>query len=353
MCPNPEEKLAQDCLANPWGPNDGPRRECLSLMEPKRIDDDVWLARMCQKIQCPPNEIRATTKDGACDCIAPPRVIGSPTAGCPIGQYAMCPFEEPNACLCLPPDLGSTPFGNNPVCRLDMAAYPGSLEEWTVPSRDMLAVHRIGNDNFVMFETGRQPAISAVMPTFFRDAFTAVGTVIRPRAVISRARPASTNLDLQLYCHNPAQNLHHVAMGQCRLNGLTPGVPGSCDITLNASIRDRCMTGAFSFEWTVQAPTSYVGSVGVGRFDFAGTMTATPSNRLFPLCPRPTTTPAPSPTNPTPDDPFITRLAPRPLWEAAGGTPINPDVLLPLGGGGSVRVTPAVSLLDYIRAFAP
>ena len=234
-----------------------------------------------------------------------------------------------------------------------MTQYPGPLSGWTIPNRDLVAVNRIGNENFVTFRTGRTTQVSAVMPTFYRNTLASVGTVVHPRTVISRARADSGNLDLQLYCHNPGQNLNHVAMGQCRLNGLTPGVPGTCDITLNASIRDRCLTGAFAFEWNVQAPLSYVGSIGVGRYDFAGTLTATPPAQLAPICPPPITTPAPTPDNPTPDNPFITRLAPRPLWEAAGGTPLNPDVLLQLGGGGSVRLEPSVSVLDWIRAFAP
>jgi hypothetical protein len=90
------------------------------------------------------------------------------------------------------------------------------------------------------------------------------------------------------------------------------------------------LNGAFTFELNVQAPTSYKGFVGVGKFDFAGTLETTPAGTLAPLCPRP--------------NPFDFTVAPRPLWTELGGTQANPDVSIGLGAGGTTRVIPAIYL---------
>jgi hypothetical protein len=121
-------------------------------------------------------------------------------------------------------------------------------------------------------------------------------------------------------------------MGQCRLNSLTPGTPGNCDITLTASLRNSCFEGGsgFTLEWDVQAPTVYKGFIGISGFTFQGTLQQTATSLLAPTCPRP------------PPDAFAPTI--RPLFEALGGSPTVGDIFYTLGIGGTVRVEQTVSL---------
>jgi len=333
-CPSPSEKLAQECLSAPQGPDDNPMPsfQCRTLLQPKQTPDNVWTARVCDRETCPDGEVATTTADGtSCECRFEPPIVGG-GLGCPQANVALCLPDDTAPCLCEPIDFGNVPFGNDPTCRIDMTAFPGSLDAWTLPDPGLIDLHTIGSASYLTFQTGVKSQVSAVSPTFHRNTFPAVGPVMRSPAFISVPRPVSANLDVQLYCTNPGNNLFHGYMGQCRLNSLTPGTPGNCDITLTASLRNSCFEGGsgFTLEWDVQAPTVYKGFIGISGFTFQGTLQQTATSLLAPTCPRP------------PPDAFAPTI--RPLFEALGGSPTVGDIFYTLGIGGTVRVEQTVSL---------
>jgi hypothetical protein len=333
-CPSPSEKLAQECLSAPPGNDDNPMPslQCRNLLKPAQTPDNVWTSRICDRERCPDGKVAITSADGtSCECRVEPQIVGG-GLGCPVSNVALCLPDNTAPCLCEPIDFGNVPFGDDPTCRIDMTAFPGSLDAWTLPDPGLIDQHTIGGTSFLAVQTGVKSQVAAVSPTFYRNTFPAIGTVMHQPAFISATRPASANLDVQLYCTNPGNNLFHGYMGQCRLNSLTPGTPGNCDITLTASLRNSCFEGGsgFTLEWDVQAPTVYKGFVGVGGFAFQGTLQQTAASVLAPVCPRP------------PPDVFVPTI--RPLFEALGGSPAVRTINYELGIGGTVPVKPIVYL---------
>jgi hypothetical protein len=336
-CPTQIDQLRQDCLGNPFGPDDAPRPECLSLLDPGERDNDTWGSRICQFALCPAGQSGEAflQEDGTCGCGTPQRPLGDiGSVGCAWrGEVSYCIEESAPNCLCTNPTYGAIPFGNDPLCRLQPTAFPGTLDSWVVSHPNLTNVSRIANEDFLTYRTGTVSQLSAMSPMIYRNTLPNIGTTLRSRTVISRSRPASTNLDLQLYCTNAGNNLFHGFMGSCRMNAQTPEVPAWCDITLNTGLRNQCLNGAFAFDFTVQAPTSYKGFIGVGRFEFGGTLETTPAAQLRPTCP-------------APDPGEWTRLTP-PLWDALGGTPDDPVIQIPLGSGGTEYMLPPIVSVPY------
>jgi hypothetical protein len=48
-------------------------------------------------------------------------------------------------------------------------------------------VHRAGSENFVVMKTGSTGRASSVTPTYYPASFDQIGTVVRPRAMVSKA----------------------------------------------------------------------------------------------------------------------------------------------------------------------
>jgi hypothetical protein len=333
-CPQPAEKIAHECLSTPQGPDDSPTPslQCMTVLQPAQADTNVWRAKICQTKRCPDGQIGTLQTNDTCECETLPPVVGKPDLGCPAANVALCTPDNAAPCLCQPIDFGNVPFGNDPGCRTDMTAFPGSLDGWTLPDPGLIAHHTIGSSHYLAFEMGTKSQVAAVSPTFFKNTFPAIGPVMRSPAFISANRPTGVNLDIQLYCTNPGNNLFHGYMGQCRLNNFTVGAPGNCDITLTSSLMSQCFDGGgFTLEWDAQAPTTWRGFMGIGGFEFRGTpLQQTPASALAPVCPRP------------PIDSFVNVI--RPLWDDLGGSPSTPDISYALGIGGLVRVNPVTSL---------
>jgi hypothetical protein len=222
------------------------------------------------------------------------------------------------------------PHGNDPRCRLDSTAWPGSLDGLLRSNAKAVTLHTLGTETFVMLNSRASTAPSFVTPTYAREAFANLGTVVRQRTLVSTAPSTGQNLDLQLYCTNYGNNLIHNFMGQCRLNTQTPGTPGSCDITLNSSTRASCLGGNFEFEYVSQAPSAYQGKIGAGPWTFSGTLT--PPSIVNPVCP--------------PPNPLDVFPQTNPVWTLAGGTPIRPNPTFELASGIDLRIPALVYLGD-------
>lgn len=332
-CPSPTDQKQLDCLANPYGPDDKPRKECVENLLPGNISDEAWRGKICAAVRCadPINQLPALDTNDACSCIPKPRPIGSGTPGCKTDQLVFCSSDGFGNCdQCLDTKNGALPHGNDPRCRLDTTAWPGSLDGLLRSNPDAVTLHTLGTETFVMMDSRVSTAPSFVTPTYAREAFANLGTVVRQRTLVSAAPRTGQNLDLQLYCTNYGNNLIHNFMGQCRLNTQTPGTVGSCDITLNASTRSACLGGNFEFEYVSQAPSAYQGKIGAGPWTFAGTLT--PPSIVNPVCP------APNPLDVFPQT--------NPVWTLAGGTPIQPNPTFELASGTDLRIPAAIYTPD-------
>lgn len=327
-CPSEVDQAQLDCLANPFGPDDAPRPECVRLLLPGKISDDAWRARICNAARCPEGLKPSLHSDDACECIQPPPTVGREGLGCAASEVAYCTEDNTAPCECMSTNNGSVPHGNDPFCRLDAAGWPGSLDGLLRSNTDAVRLHQLGQESFLTFDARVERAPSVVTATYNRAAFTNIGTVVRQRTLVSAAPRVGENLDLQLYCTNYENNLIHSFMGQCRLNTQAPGVPGSCDIPLNSSTRSSCLGGNFQFEYVSQAPPAYRGTIGAGPWTFRGTLTAPAT--VNPVCPAP--------------QPFDVFPQTNPVWDLAGGTPINPNPVFELASGRLLTIPPALFL---------
>ena len=310
-CPDAPDSLKQDCLTNPFGPNDGPRRECLQFLRPGPVDVDTWQAKICQAVRCPAGEASYVMKDGSCDCLRPDPVIGRPA--CPITAVGHCTEDNPAPCFCQPLDGGAAPNGADPACRFDttVAGFPGSKDDWIFKDPTAAVLHQFDATNRLLMT--RPGHTSLVTPNLYKNSFAQTGTTLRTDVLLATTPAVGQNVDLQLYCTNRGNNLINSYMGEVRLNTLTPGAIRSIDIPLNASTRSACLNGAFNFEFILNTPSSFTPRTGVGWWRFGGTLTATPAADLRPICPRP------APTN-------TVKLvdAINPVWTDLGGGATNP-----------------------------
>ena len=93
-CPSAEDRRRMDCLANPYGPDGGPKWECIALL---RSDNEEASPRLgaCSLMSCRADAMRSRTADGQCACITPRDVaVTLPNQQC---QRLNCGSE---LCIC-------------------------------------------------------------------------------------------------------------------------------------------------------------------------------------------------------------------------------------------------------------
>jgi hypothetical protein len=323
-CPTAEEKLRQDCLTTPQGPDDKPRPECLRQLSPPG-DLHTWQTRICDKVKCFPGLVMKTTDDGSCNCVATPMPDIGQGLPCRLGTVMLCDGSGVDeSCGC--PTFtrtgpGPVPIGNDPLCRYqtDDASWPGNLDGFTVLSPNDVFMHQhTATERFAMIKPNR----TLISPTIYRNTVSAVpatGTSnpakLRVKTLLTKAPPAGSNVTLQIYATSkdlPAgtQPLLNQLIGQASLNALTPGTPTNVDIALDQTLIDRAFSGgSFRLGYYISATgggaTRYV---GVGSQQFIGNNT--PLASPMPICPRP------DPTNG-----LATIALYNPLSIATGGTP--------------------------------
>lgn len=328
-CPTERDRRKQQCLDHPGGDDDRPvRPECVEFLEPAHVDDSVWRARICSQIRCPDGQIQhENPDDGSCSCIDPgPPVLGGGSLPCP-SEVMLCLPESPEACLC---QSGETPppFGDNPNCRQDPGLFPGSLDQWSLPSPTDVFVHQVPSTSdptkllvvrSINDVVGQVRVKRLVTPTLYESAFDAQGTKLGLETLLVRAPRPDENVTIQLYCTNVERGLENVFQSQVRLNDVSPGALERIEFDVD----DTCPRGEFRYEFAVQTQRTYEAPVSLGAFLPAGSLTAIPSAELAPLCPRPPLgaiddllVPVP---NPAWEDLFDLSDNPSPTWTVSDG----------------------------------
>lgn len=94
QCPeNIEEIKRFQCMINPWGPDDGPRPECIQYM---REDQEKWGSDFCTLIDCGPGYLATWTPGGdvgSCGCVSEEVFFNSLAPSCEVidcGPDAVC-----------------------------------------------------------------------------------------------------------------------------------------------------------------------------------------------------------------------------------------------------------------------
>jgi hypothetical protein len=332
-CPTEEERERHNCIMNPHGPHGEIKRDCIKHLAPA-LDEDAWRAKACHAVRCPEQgQVPFVAGDGSCDCgrIDPTTGVLPP---CRATEIALCPPDNPGPCFCQPVDNGMTPNGGDPFCGRDVTTpgFVGAKDALILASPSDAFVHQFdATRRLLMVRPGHT---SVGLPTFYENTLPNLGTALRTEVVVG-ARPAvGQNIDLQVYCTNVENNLINAYMGECRLNSLTPGAPGNCDIQLNASVLAQCRTGDFDLEYVLNTASGYTAFTGISKASFIGTLTQTPTSDFIPACPRP------SPTSGT-------RLVGgiNPTWLRLGGSTTTPSVLWTLSSDLVAEIPRTASLI--------
>jgi hypothetical protein len=108
-----EDQARMGCLANPWGPDDSLRQECLRML---REDAGIVQARLgaCSLMTCP-DIVASAAPSGQCGC-PPANAIGAalPSRGCleiDCADGATCGCNTPTSCRCQPAASSGVPGG--------------------------------------------------------------------------------------------------------------------------------------------------------------------------------------------------------------------------------------------------
>jgi hypothetical protein len=302
-CPYEPDRLKEECLTDPSGPNGAPRRpECLAYLKPGTFDADSWNAKICQAVQCPAFTFKFMKENGACECSPAPPEGGGGLPPCPNADFSLC-YEE-GGCGCLPLDSGSAPNGGLPGCQYNPApdAFGGKDALVLRDPRDVF-VNDFDNRRFMMIKSGNTPV---GMPTLYKDSLPQMGTKLHVDTLLTVAPAQGESIDLQFYCSNREDNVNNLFSGQCRVSDQAAGVRGVCEVPL----RPECFRSTKStIEAVLNAPTSYKGRTGITQVRMAGFLTDTPPSRLLPICPRP-----------APDNTFGYVLYPNPSVVENNGT---------------------------------
>jgi hypothetical protein len=291
MCDDPVERQKQDCLTNPLGPDDGPRRECVMLMQPAQMDRDAIEARMCTMIRpdCADRDV-IITLDGKCGCAPGLGTTGSPLSPrCPAvidcGEDAIL---NEKTCLCQPYHGGGTPFVQPLGCAVNTAGFPGGLDQWQISTPDAVNLHRISATsggqtrvrNTLAFNTGN---IAAALPVFRTQDYGTMGERLFVDVAIPQQAPPSGWRGL-VQAHVTVGNVFNDFVGQVELSALQPGtrrvefaLPSNVRTQLRAANNHVRITYVFNTDVNAPARTSLINA------GFTGTALSPPSPT--PPCP--------------------------------------------------------------------
>jgi hypothetical protein len=316
MCPDPQERLAQECLDNPWGPDDGRDPACVLLANSAQgpIDGDVLLGRMCDQIQCLRDEVKVV-KNGRCVCELPLPTGGGAAIPCRNGEISLCwDTDGGTECGC---DSFNAPNGGL-GCRLDtiraLTKRELVLPDWdaaySTRLNDVTDVLRLRSDTEITTREldvrefpVRGDVLRADMVQFERAATSGPNQVF-VHAYYTNLDPIDPSGRLS----NPAPINNHF-LGQCDLTAATTGQLTGCDFRLGtisnwpdqdsgarATVDLARLEGRFAVTWQVFSPDGYGSRVGLGPVRLAGNTVPLPTGGTFPDGCGPSPGPGPDPS---------------------------------------------------------
>jgi hypothetical protein len=305
-CGDATERQKQDCLANPLGPDDGPRSECVRLMRPAQIDRKAIEARLCTLFRpnCDVGRKALITETGSCGCATGTGQPGSVlTPHCAaVVDCADGSMLDARTCLCQPLNAGGTPFIEPKGCSVNVAGAPGGLDQWLLSSTTAVSLDRkplqIGGVTQVKDSLSFAPgSVAAAMPVFRTEEWLTKGTSVVADVAIPQAMPASGKRGFA-QAHLTIGKTFSDFVGKTDLTTLSPGVqrltfplPSTARSLLQQAGKDVRLTFVLQTEATAPARTNLV------SFGFDGA---------------PLPTPGPSPTCPTnPLTPSLITFTPR------------------------------------------
>lgn len=306
-CMSPEERVRQECLSNPFGPDDAPRPECLKLLrESSGLDMSALLAGMC-KYTRPNCDGAYVDINGKCGC---PELQPAEDPGrvCPNANVTDCGPDsvfDQRSCGCQPIDAGALPWGNNPLCGNDPRLSPGGRDGFITRDPNDLLTNRLYSfdglekvDFHMVRGGGYVPVVS---PALYTRAFDKLGTVLQvdikmPDAVASSGYRGAA----QAYCTSENTNNHY--LGQLELANLELGSAQTLEFPVSRQDLDLCAgtDKAWRLEFAINSDPLTVDRLGLGAIRFAGT----PVGVDEPLRQCPTPDPSPIPDVLTPFTPL-------------------------------------------------
>jgi hypothetical protein len=295
-CDDPEERQKQDCLTNPFGPDDGPRPECVRFLQPEQVDRDAIEARICTLIRpdCSNRDVMVTL-DGKCGCAVGTGVAGSPLSPrCPaVIDCADDAVLNEQTCRCQPMNAGGTPFVQPAGCRVNVAGTPGAIDRWTLSRPNAVNLNRIPvtingqtlTRDTLMFDRG---FVAAALPVFRTQDYAQMGSKLFADVMIPTQTPPSGWRGVA-QAHITIGTVHNAFVSQTELSTLSPGVrrvefPLSSTVQSLLTQAGKDVRVTYILNTDVNAPAL----TSIANFGFSGTPLGTPSPS--PTCPIITTT---------------------------------------------------------------
>jgi hypothetical protein len=333
-CMTEEERRREDCVQNPWGPDDAPRRECLGYLQASSgLDESALLGNMCHYIRPNCDDSAYIDRDSQCGCWRP-NVDQNPAINCPNANAINCGPDslfDQRSCGCQPLGSGENPWGGDPLCGNEPRFSPGGRDGFITANRNDLLTNRFVNlgglptVDFHMVRAGG--FVPVATPALFTRAFQNLGdrldvTIKMPDAVAQSGYRGA----VQLYC--TSENVTNRFLGQKELQNLALGGMHTLGFGLSPQDLELCTgtDGAWRFEVAVNSDRQTVQRVGIGKILFAGNSVPVPEP--LPLCPAPGGDPPPPPMS-LPPEFLVDRIANPTTWTFSNGSIGRIQELLP------------------------
>jgi hypothetical protein len=293
-CEDPEEKQKQDCLTNPFGPDDGPRPECARFMKPGDVDTSAFEALLCQKMMPNCGNVFIDI-DSSCGCLDSPVAVGDAQDLCPNRDVIRCAEDavfDVTTCSCRPVDSGNDPFFVRPGCRVGNDTFPGGLDRYTLSSdgaawldrRPVVLDGTLVDRDVLQF----RPGYSAVAtPGFYIEDFAERGDTVYADLLLPERVPQSGWQGLAQF-HVTVGDLYTEFAGEEELTGLVPGERFRAQAQLSPTAQ-RLMAESGKQAWVTMVMATDNDApepIGVVDLGFVGRQLSGVTG-VSPICPNP------------------------------------------------------------------
>lgn len=288
MCPSESEREKQECLTDPFGPDDAPRAECKQYLVPRGLDDDIMANMFCSKFLCAD---APTITDPIGRCVCGPDIGGTPggEGGEPCwdidcGEDAI-PRVRGSSCSCSPiggTDIFGGQYGIPPgpprpwptLPSYDTGpSFPGPLQSW-VRNPGYGWLDSLAASEGLTSLAIRRAFGEASTPFFSSTFWPAIGThvLIDIRLPFS-STPLTDNGLIRTYL--TAGTVNHVLLGQINLGSYPVEQWQTLDFPLTATQRALLLRNdtSMSLSFELNSPDNAPGFVRIDNLRMGGTLT--------------------------------------------------------------------------------